>query len=221
MLSKLADKLQKLAFKKYASVTFQFGKEHEDKIAPELDKHKSDKHKEVEKKLKDMSDEYRKAWESFHYIGPKDQKYEAFAKAHPDLTGFERRQQNDDLGYELYQHEGSDEFYKKKHEINPEMNVANDNARALLESLGYNARELMGKLDVVDLRRKILRFKNSAQEKAKARTRPAENDGGPGTGQVRIISPGLPLSQIENYVDRLEDMAIKATKYGIKEIYYS
>lgn len=197
MFNQLAKQLTQI---KFASITFSFPHEYSEASKEHLEKHKSPKHKELGDKIKKLNDDIKKA--------PTD---EEKSKLYNDLQ---------DLHYEQYEEQQNGDYAKEKHVIDPELNMANGNAMAVLRALGYSNPDYTGDLDVQDLNKRILRLKNlkKEQERAKQHERPAKDEKKP--GQARIIDHGIDLDYILQRTKQLEDMVQKAIMYGVKTIQY-
>ncbi len=87
------------------------------------------------------------------------------------------------------------------------VNFANGNARLVLETLGIESEELCGQARPADLLARIGRARAGLAQQPAEFERPLRESGGPGTGQCRMVTPGLTADQILEHLARLESLA--------------
>lgn len=202
--------------RKYASVTFSFPYEHIQKTREELSEHKTPEEIKIDQRIKDIGTEWaqldknKSTAEKFK----NEDKIKEYEEKMSDLS-----REINELQEKKYDLEETSEYSKKIQEHLPEVNYANDNAAAVLRSLGY-AGDPYGVLDVHDLLRRITALRNSSKKQKEMQKHTREPEDSKEPGRVRVISPEFSASDIMDRVKRLEDLAKKALEKGISEIHY-
>lgn len=111
----------------------------------------------------------------------------------------------------------------------PQLRVSNDNAHAIVtDVLGqeFDYVGMIGKKELPNLRRKLIKMKNMESERASVRSDPSDERGPMrrtgGEGNVarigsgpRMIGPGRTDQRVLQYVDRLLDIVEYAMHHGI------
>lgn len=87
------------------------------------------------------------------------------------------------------------------------LNLANGNARLVLDALGIEAEDLCGQVAPSELLARIGRARAGLAEQPSEFERSLNESGGPGTGQCRMVTPGLTADQILDRLARLEALA--------------
>lgn len=104
--------------------------------------------------------------------------------------------------------------YKYTDSVAPSLNLANVNARNILNLLGLppEEQECGGVTEVAPLRQQILRLRNISRARQPA-LRAASESGGEGTGQCHCIEQGYTDKQVLNRLTRLDRVLAYAQEH--------
>lgn len=108
----------------------------------------------------------------------------------------------------------------------PSLNLANSNARALLQAMGLDSEELYGECSIADARRAIMRARNTdvsdftrAEEIVHGKPR-EDAEGVIQLRPVRMVSFGLDVHGLNDRIDRFADMVEEGARKGARGIFW-